>query len=208
VTVYVFDGLRDCMGRAQIDVRLNPGTTLAGLFRYLADQYDERFLDARLRRPGVRSVSAVLLNGQTLHLPRDLRRELEGGDVLHLIPPHRWWIERSSEMNGTGSQLLQLLAARAESGNPLRVGLIGAGKFGTMFLGQARRVRGLHVWNTPNGLLTRSALKQRGLASLDLVCIGLRFSSPRPAKARSRSSRARRLKRPPGAWLTGSLPKR
>jgi len=87
VTVYVFDGLRDCMGRAQIDVRLNPGTTLAGLFRYLADQYDERFLDARLRRPGVRSVSAVLLNGQTLHLPRDLRRELEGGDVLHLIPP-------------------------------------------------------------------------------------------------------------------------
>jgi len=27
----------------------------------------------------------------------------------------------------------------------LRVGLIGAGKFGTMFLSQARRVKGLHV---------------------------------------------------------------
>ena len=44
-----------------------------------------------------------------------------------------------------GSQLLQLLAARAESDNPLRVGLIGAGKFGTMFLSQARRLPGLHV---------------------------------------------------------------
>lgn len=44
-----------------------------------------------------------------------------------------------------GDQLLGVLAARAESGRPLRVGLIGAGKFGTMFLSQARRVSGLHV---------------------------------------------------------------
>ncbi len=44
-----------------------------------------------------------------------------------------------------GDQLLRLLAARAGSGRPLRVGLIGAGKFGTMFLSQARRVSGLHV---------------------------------------------------------------
>jgi predicted homoserine dehydrogenase-like protein len=43
------------------------------------------------------------------------------------------------------ADLLTLLAARAEAGKPLRVGLIGAGKFGTMFLAQARRVRGLHV---------------------------------------------------------------
>lgn len=42
-------------------------------------------------------------------------------------------------------KLLEILAARAESGNPLKVGLIGAGKFGTTFLSQARRVRGLHV---------------------------------------------------------------
>ena len=41
--------------------------------------------------------------------------------------------------------LLQLLEARAESDTPLRVGLIGAGKFGTMFLSQAQRLRGLHV---------------------------------------------------------------
>jgi predicted homoserine dehydrogenase-like protein len=42
-------------------------------------------------------------------------------------------------------QLLHLLAARAAEGRPLRVGLIGAGKFGTMFLAQARRIAGLHV---------------------------------------------------------------
>lgn len=38
-----------------------------------------------------------------------------------------------------------LLADRAAAGQPVRVGLIGAGKFGTMFLAQARRMPGLHV---------------------------------------------------------------
>jgi predicted homoserine dehydrogenase-like protein len=42
-------------------------------------------------------------------------------------------------------QILDLLAARAAAGRPVRAGLIGAGKFGTMFLSQARRVPGLHV---------------------------------------------------------------
>jgi predicted homoserine dehydrogenase-like protein len=41
--------------------------------------------------------------------------------------------------------LSRLLAARADAGNPLRVGVIGAGKFGSMFLSQAYRTRGLHV---------------------------------------------------------------
>ena len=41
--------------------------------------------------------------------------------------------------------ILHKLAARAESGNPLRVGLIGAGKFGTTFLSQVRTLSGLHV---------------------------------------------------------------
>jgi predicted homoserine dehydrogenase-like protein len=41
--------------------------------------------------------------------------------------------------------LHRLLSARAESGRPVRVGLIGAGKFGTMFLAQARVTTGLHV---------------------------------------------------------------
>ena len=41
--------------------------------------------------------------------------------------------------------LSRLLAARAEAGEPVRVGLIGAGKFGAMFLAQARRTVGLHV---------------------------------------------------------------
>ena len=41
--------------------------------------------------------------------------------------------------------LHKLLCQRADSGKPLRVGLIGAGKFGTMFLAQARSTRGLHV---------------------------------------------------------------
>ena len=41
--------------------------------------------------------------------------------------------------------LSQKLAALAEAGTPIRVGVIGAGKFGSMFLSQAPRTRGLHV---------------------------------------------------------------
>ncbi len=41
--------------------------------------------------------------------------------------------------------LHRLLRARAEEGRPVRVGLIGVGKFGTMFLSQALHTPGLHV---------------------------------------------------------------
>ena len=38
-----------------------------------------------------------------------------------------------------------MLAQRAVEGRPVRVGLIGGGKFGSMFLSQARRVDGFHI---------------------------------------------------------------
>lgn len=41
--------------------------------------------------------------------------------------------------------LHRMLLERAEKGTPIRVGLIGAGKFGTMFLAQALLTPGLHV---------------------------------------------------------------
>ncbi|MCO6384814.1 NAD(P)H-dependent oxidoreductase [Oceanicola sp. 502str15] len=41
--------------------------------------------------------------------------------------------------------LSSMLAARAAGGKPVRVGLIGAGKFGSMILAQARHIEGLHV---------------------------------------------------------------
>jgi len=41
--------------------------------------------------------------------------------------------------------LHHLLQQRASDGKPLRVALIGAGKFGSMFLAQARRTPGIHV---------------------------------------------------------------
>jgi len=41
--------------------------------------------------------------------------------------------------------LSHLLGQRAEQDRPLRVALIGAGKFGTMFLSQVRRTSGMHL---------------------------------------------------------------
>src|SRR5436309_14521444 len=56
----------------------------------------------------------------------------------------------------TSGQLLALLGARAEAGTPLRVGLISAGKFGTMFLSQARRLPDLHVLGVADLLVDRA----------------------------------------------------
>ena len=41
--------------------------------------------------------------------------------------------------------LHNMLKARAAEGNPVRIGLIGAGKFGAMFLAQARTTTGMHI---------------------------------------------------------------
>ena len=41
--------------------------------------------------------------------------------------------------------LSSLLLEREAAGKPVTVGLIGAGKFGTMFLSQARLTKGMHV---------------------------------------------------------------
>lgn len=41
--------------------------------------------------------------------------------------------------------LSRMLAARQADGNPVRVGIIGAGKFGSMYLAQAIRTPGIHV---------------------------------------------------------------
>ena len=41
--------------------------------------------------------------------------------------------------------LSAMLAARAAEGRPVRIGLIGAGKFGSMILAQAKHIEGYHV---------------------------------------------------------------
>lgn len=41
--------------------------------------------------------------------------------------------------------IYELLKERGESGKPIRVGLIGAGRYGTMYLSQARSIPGIHV---------------------------------------------------------------
>jgi predicted homoserine dehydrogenase-like protein len=49
-----------------------------------------------------------------------------------------------------------LLLARETAGKPVRVGLIGAGKFGTMFLSQVRLTRGMHLVGVADLNVTRA----------------------------------------------------
>ena len=58
--------------------------------------------------------------------------------------------------------LYHMLAARAEEDRPIRVGLIGAGKFGTMYLAQVRTTTGVHL---------------AGLADLDLGAVQSRLEA-------------------------------
>jgi len=57
----------------------------------------------------------------------------------------RYMVARALGGYGRGMNLHAELVRRAERGAPVRVGLIGAGKFGTMFLAAARTTPGLHV---------------------------------------------------------------
>ncbi len=41
--------------------------------------------------------------------------------------------------------LHRMLMERQAAGKPITIGIIGAGKFGTMFLSQARQTTGMHV---------------------------------------------------------------
>jgi predicted homoserine dehydrogenase-like protein len=59
------------------------------------------------------------------------------------------------------------LRERDAAGKPLRIGLIGAGKFGTMYLSQARKTPGIHLVGVADLSVTRAkdALKRTGWAA-------------------------------------------
>ncbi len=90
-----------------------------------------------------------------------------------------------------------MLAARAEAGKPVRVGVIGAGKFGTMFLAQARLTPGLHVV---------------GIVDLDVgrareACLGTGWSEAQiaaPSYDAALSSGATRIEDDAEAMITGA----
>ena len=50
-----------------------------------------------------------------------------------------------------------MLAQRASAGRPVRIGLIGAGKFGSMVLAQAQRIPGTTSWASPISTSARRA---------------------------------------------------
>ena len=65
--------------------------------------------------------------------------------------------------------LSTMLQQRAAGGRPVRIGLIGAGKFGSMVLAQAQRIPGFHVVGVADldvgkaraSMRRRSALRRR-----------------------------------------------
>jgi len=73
--------------------------------------------------------------------------------------------------------LHSLLAARVEAGKPVRVGLIGAGKFGSMFLAQVPSISGLDVAMICDRDVDRAKAACRTVAWDDARIARTRFSS-------------------------------
>ena len=67
-------------------------------------------------------------------------------------------------------RMLDLLDERSRAGQPLRAVLVGAGTFGTMLLGQARRLQGLEIVAVADldASRARSALRQAGYEHRDV----------------------------------------
>ena len=65
--------------------------------------------------------------------------------------------------------LSSMLREREAAGRPVTVGLIGAGKFGTMFLAQARLTPGMHLVGVADLDVARATrqLTSRGLGRAD-----------------------------------------
>src|ERR1700733_3998723 len=70
--------------------------------------------------------------------------------------------------------LQTLLAARVEADRPVRVGLIGAGKFGSMFLAQAPSIAGLEI----------ALICDRDVERAKLACKTVGWESSRIARTR------------------------
>ena len=85
------------------------------------------------------------------------------------------------------------LRARDEAGEPVRVGLIGAGKFGTMFLAQARRTPGLHVMAVADLSLERAREACRRAGWPDEAFAAADFDAARASGAAHLTEDARAL---------------
>ena len=74
------------------------------------------------------------------------------------------------------------LKRRAEEGRPIRIALIGAGKSGSMFLSQARRVPGLHLVGIADLSPARTWLRSKNSAGPPTnMARGQRTKRSRPA---------------------------
>ena len=92
--------------------------------------------------------------------------------------------------------LYAFLRDRDVGGDPIRVGVVGAGKFGTMFLAQARTTPGMHVVAVADlsGSRARRALSEAGFQPVreDVLQEGVVFVRDwRPPAPRRRVSGTR-----------------
>ena len=73
-----------------------------------------------------------------------------------------------------------MLSARADAGQPARVGLIGAGKFGTMFLAQIRRIEGMHLVGIADLNAVRARQNYLGAGCSREQCAARQFAEKGP----------------------------
>ena len=103
----------------------------------------------------------------------------------HMRARIEWRRSSLRHLNRYRMNLQSLLAARVEADKPVRVGLIGAGKFGSMFLAQVPSITGLEV----------ALICDRDLERAKAACRTVGWDAGRIARTRFVRARARRLSR-------------
>src|SRR6266851_1877062 len=119
---------------------IDAGSSRAGIHRLMGEP---RGAQGAKMAPGEAGVGWRLKSTSGLFRPR--LPDLSAESIAHGIGLRDHGKGRVREKGAHEMNLHRLLLKRAQSGNPVRVGLIGAGKFGSMFLAQAHRTPGLHL---------------------------------------------------------------
>lgn len=87
VTVYVYDHIKDELGRGNVSLELPAGSTIGDMLGRLVTEVHPLFGQLGDDDSTLYGVNLLVLDGERLTLPRDADRPLSDGAEVHLIPP-------------------------------------------------------------------------------------------------------------------------
>ena len=88
ITINCFADIRDVVGKEQISVQLDPGSTLSDLFHHLSKTYGPPF-DRQIKDQITQELVPflILINGRAYRSITDMSTQLHDADVVTFLTP-------------------------------------------------------------------------------------------------------------------------